>query len=215
MNKTNLKSNLRYTYAELEAFTESLMDTMKKDIVYLSKYGISMEDIDDLKNLLQKFRDIPSDKEMQKGKVLISKRKTTINKELVKYLRDILLRVYSVVGKNSGIYEEFKVKNLSSLRDQKLLDEAVRIKELVVIHNEILKKRAYSRDDFVAFKSAIQRLQKAIDDYKKAVDRRKKLAQKRKNAANELYDKLVVLSDIGKNVWKIHENPVKYQNYLM
>jgi len=216
MNKKKLKSNLRFTYAELEAFAEKLKEAVRKDLVPLSRfYGINKEDIDELDALLEKFRNLPTDKEMQAGKVLVSKRKREITKCLVKHLSDINLRIFTLTGKESEIYQDFKIKNLSTLRDKKLIDEAIRIKDLVLVHRELIKRRAYTKDDFSSFKKCIIDLQKAVDDYKKTLERRKKNALKRKQAAGDLYDQMVMLAEVGKKYWKMQDDTLKYNVYVM
>jgi len=215
MNNKKLKSNLRFTYAELEAFAEKLKESVHKDLIPLSRYGVDNEEIDELDALLEKFRSLPTDRDMQVGKVLVSKRKKDITKLLVRYLSDIDLRIYSITGKDSEIYQDFKIKSLSTLRDKKIIEEAIRIKDLVLLHRELIKRRGYTKDDFSNFKKCIADLQKAVDDYKKSVERRKKYALKRKKAANDLYEKMVMLSELGKKYWKMQDNTLKYNVYVM
>ncbi len=215
MSNKKLKSNLRFTYVELEDYALNLISNVQRDIVYFSRYGIGEVELDVLKDKLQAFKSMPSDEEMQTGRTLISKRKNSIIRELIKVLRDIQLRVQSVIGKNSPQFLEFKLHNLSALKDQNLLNEAYRIVDFIKQNPGILRKRAYTQDDFVHFKSVIRKLEKALSDYRKATERRRRNALKRKAAAQEVYGEVVDLSDIGKTIWKMEDNSVKYSHYVL
>lgn len=215
MNKNKQNSNLRFPHSQLIILSERLLIFLERDANIFEQYGIKEQHKFAFKQKLDDFTKIPENKELVLGQRLITKRKKEIISKLKEQLRQIQLRAQLAFGKFSEKYNDLRVKTISTLTEQGLIDATQKYLHFAENNAELLMEFGFTKENYLMVKDLLNKMEEAVFDLKKLQSRQKKMSEKRKSAAEEIYQTIVSYSEIGKMHWLKYNNEIRYRDYVL
>ncbi|GJM31384.1 MAG: hypothetical protein DHS20C18_03850 [Saprospiraceae bacterium] len=214
MKKQSLHRQYNFPDADLYVQCQERIRYAKRDLVFFEQYGFSVDRLKGFVALCDKFRKLPDDDELIGDQMVTTEKKYTASEKLKTAIRSIMTRVAMKYGNRSGRYRKFGTAKLGDMTDAQLLFCGRRVIRVarqqidfladVGVNENVIKKVS---DASSAFETALNIQQDRVADRDIAVERR--IEQ-----GNKLYQELIVLCNIGKDIWA-EKDPVKYENYTI
>lgn len=208
--------NREYNFPDSDLYAQCLerIQYIKRDAKEFHEYAYSAEKITELEALVQKFADQPSDDELVGDQMEATEKKNIAREALKTAIRSVMTRVSSKYNPKSGRYRKFGTYKMNDMSDPKLLLcglRVVRVGEqlLPFLESTSLKQEHLDkvRQTNKAFENAIHIQQDKISDRDIAVEKRIEIG-------NRLYQEMVFVCNIGKDIWA-DNNKAKYENYTI
>jgi len=214
MKKQSL--NRKYNFPDADLYLQSVerIRYAHRDIQYFEQYGYDLERLKTFKAMCDKFRTLPDDDELVGDQMVSTEKKYKAAEKLKTAIRSLMTRVATKYNNRSGRYRKFGTAKMGDMTDAQLIFCARRVVRV-----------ARQQIDFLADvginENVIGRIVEACKDFENAVNiQQDKVAdrdisvERRVEKGNKLYDELVILCNIGKDVWA-EKDPVKYENYTI
>lgn len=185
-----------------------------RDLEFFNQYGYGLERLKGFKSLCDQFQALPGDDELVGEQMICTEKKDFAAEKLKTAIRSLMTRVAMKYHDRSGRYRKFGTSKLGDMSAPQLLFCGRRVARV-----------ARQQIDFLAdvgvTENIIQRVLDACSDFETALNiQQDKLhdrdigVERRMDAGNKLYSELVVLADIGKDIWA-ERDPVKYEQYCL
>lgn len=214
MKKQSL--NRQYNFPDADLYVQA-MERLKyahRDKEHFVQYGYSAERIKGLYSMCEQFHSLPDDDELLGDQMITTEKKDAAAERLKTAIRSLMTRVAMKYNNRTGRYRKFGTAKMGDMTDPQLLFCGRRVVRV-----------ARQQIDFLADvgvnESLIQRVQTAAQDFETALNiQQDKVAdrdiavERRTEQGNRLYQELVILCDIGKDIWA-EKNPVYYENYCI
>ncbi len=206
----------QYNFPDADLYLQCIerIKYAKRDIKQFEKYGYQLERLKQFHNMCEKFRQLPDDDELVGDQMLTTEKKYTAAEKLKSAIRSIMTRVAIKFNNRSGRYRKFGTAKMGDMTDAQLLfcgRRVVRVarQQIDFLADVGINENAIKRvsDACSVFETALNIQQDKVADRDIAVERR--IQQ-----GNKLYQELVVLCNIGKDIWA-EVDPVKYENYTI
>lgn len=185
-----------------------------RDLSAFEQYNFGMEKMKQLKALADRFRDLPDDDELVGEQMILSEKKYKASDNLQAAIRSLMTRVALKFNNRSGRYRKFGAGKLGDMTDAQLIFCARRVvrvarQQLDFLEDVGVSENVLSRisEACLSFENAVNLQQDKVADRDIGVERRVELG-------NDLYDELVVLCNIGKDIWD-NKDKLKYENYCL
>lgn len=185
-----------------------------RDIEFFHQYGYDIERLKGFGALCQKFNAMPDDDEMVGDQMLMTEKKDDAAERLKTAIRSLMTRVEMKYNNRSGRYRKFGTAKMSDMTDPQLLFCGRRVARVARQQIDFL-------EDVGMNETIIQRVLDACRDFETAMniqqDRiadRDIAVENRTEQGNKMYQELVVLCNIGKDIWA-EKDPVKYEQYCL
>ncbi len=214
MKKQSL--NRKYNFPDADLYLQSVerIRYAHRDIQYFEQYGYDLERLKTFKAMCDKFRTLPDDDELVGDQMVSTEKKYKAAEKLKTAIRSLMTRVATKYNNRSGRYRKFGTAKMGDMTDAQLIFCARRVVRV-----------ARQQIDFLADvginENVIGRIVEACKDFETSVNiQQDKVAdrdisvERRVEQGNKLYDELVILCNIGKDVWA-EKDPVKYENYTI
>ena len=214
MKKQSINREYNFPDADLYAQSMERISYLKRDKKEFETYAYTTTKIQRFEKICQQFADLPNDDELVGIQMEMTSKKNDAREHLKTTIRSVMTRVANQYNKKSGHYRKFGTLKMNDMSDPKLLlcgRRVVRVANKMLSflvetglhpnHIDAVKKAA------VAFENAIHTQQDKIADRDIAVEKRIELG-------NELYRELVIVCDIGKDIWA-EKNKAKYDFYCI
>jgi len=214
MKKQSL--NRKYNFPDADLYLQSVerIRYAHRDIQYFEQYGYDLERLKTFKAMCDKFRTLPDDDELVGDQMVSTEKKYKAAEKLKTAIRSLMTRVATKYNNRSGRYRKFGTAKMGDMTDAQLVFCARRVVRV-----------ARQQIDFLADvginENVIGRIVEACKDFENSVNiQQDKVAdrdisvERRVEKGNKLYDELVILCNIGKDVWA-EKDPVKYENYTI
>ncbi len=191
--------HIRYAHRDLEQFTQ---------------YGFGLERLKKFKAMCDRFRELPDDDELLGDQMILTEKKYTAADKLKASIRSLMTRVELKYNNRTGRYRKFGASKLGDMTDPQLIFCARRVirvaRQMIDFLDEVgVNENVLGRisEAALAFENAVNLQQDRVADRDIGVERRM-------DYGNEIYDELVILCNIGKDIWN-HKDPQKYENYCL
>jgi hypothetical protein len=206
----------KYNISEADLYvtcTEAIR-AAHRDIDFFTQYGYGIERLKAFKALCDQFQAMPGDDELVGDQMICTEKKNLAADKLRSAIRSVMTRVAMKYHDRTGRYRKFGTAKLGDMSDPQLLFCGRRVARVArqqidflaeVGVNENLIQRVL--DACAEFENAMNIQQDKLHDRDIGVERRMDLG-------NKIYEELVVLADIGKDIW-VERDHTKYMQYRL
>ncbi|MGI9159717.1 MAG: hypothetical protein ACR2K1_08195 [Saprospiraceae bacterium] len=200
--------------ADLYVQCQEAIRNAHRDSDFFTQYGYGLERLKGFKSLCDQFRNLPDDDEMVGEQMISTEKKNQAAEKLKSAIRSVMTRVAMKYHDRTGRYRKFGTAKMGDMTDPQLLFCGRRVARVAraqidfladVGMNESLIQRVL--DASAEFETALNIQQDKLHDRDISVERRIEVG-------NKLYQELVVLCDIGKDIWADRDRK-KYDQYCL
>ncbi|NJL74039.1 MAG: hypothetical protein HC892_02310 [Saprospiraceae bacterium] len=208
--------NRKYNYPDADLYLQCI-DHIRyayRDVEQFQQYGFNAERLQKFKTMCEQFQALPSDDELVGDQMILTDKKYAAAERLKSTIRTVMTRVAMKYNNRSGRYRKFGTSKMGDMTDAQLIFCGRRVVRVARLQIDFLA-------DVGVNESLISRIVEAVQDFEQAVnlqqDRiadRDIAVERRTEKGNKIYDELVTLCDIGKDIWA-EKDMTKYENYTL
>jgi hypothetical protein len=205
-----------YNISEADLYV-TCMDAIRaaqRDREMFAQYGYGQERLKAFIALCEQFQGMPSDDELVGDQMICTEKKDQAAEKLKTAIRSLMTRVAMKYHDRTGRYRKFGTAKLGDMSAPQLLFCGRRVarvarQQIDFLADVGLNENVIQRvlDACTAFENALNIQQDKLHDRDIGVERRMEWG-------NKLYQELVVLADIGKDIWA-ERDPHKYEQYCL
>ena len=185
-----------------------------RDVEQFKQYGYSVDKITGFAHQCEKFKNMTDDDEMVGDQMIVTEKKYDAAEKLKHAIRSIMTRVEIKYGNRSGRYRKFGTAKMGDMTDAQLHFCGRRVAR-------VSRNQADFLADVGVNETQIQRVLDAASAFEIAINvQQDKIADRdisveiRTEQGNKLYEEMIKLCNIGKDVW-VDKDPVKYAQYCI
>jgi hypothetical protein len=209
-------SHRKHNYPDADLHQQALekLRYAHRDLSFFEQYNFGLERMKQLKTLADRFRDLPDDDELVGEQMLLSEKKYKASDDLQAAIRSLMTRVALKFNNRSGRYRKFGAGKLGDMTDAQLIFCARRVVRVARQQIDFLEDVGVSENVLSRISDACQAFENAVNLQQDKVADRDIGVERRVELGNELYDELVVLCNIGKDIWD-NKDKSKYENFCL
>lgn len=185
-----------------------------RDKKEFAQYGYDMDRLKGFQNLCQKFQGLPDDDELLGDQMITTEKKYKASENLKGAIRSLMTRVAMKYSNRSGRYRKFGTAKLGDMTDAQLLFCGRRVIRVARQQMDFLADQGVNENVLSRIANACKDFESALNIQQDKVADRDISVELRVEQGNRLYDELIVLCNIGKDIWA-ENDPVKYENYCI
>ena len=214
MKKQSAHRQYNFPDADLYLQCVERIKYAQRDLALFTQYGYDIDRLKGFQALCGKFRGLPDDDELLGDQMITTDKKYKAAESLKTAIRSLMTRVKIKYNNRSGRYRKFGTAKMGDMTDAQLIFCGRRVVRV-----------ARQQIDFIADlgvnENVLKRISDAAKDFENAMNiQQDKVAdrdisvERRIEQGNKLYDELITLCNIGKDIW-VERDPVKYENYCI
>jgi hypothetical protein len=206
----------KYNFPDADLYIQCLerIKYAHRDIKHFEQYGYDLDRLKGFKATCDKFRGLPDDDELVGDQMVATDKKYQASEKLKGAIRSIMTRVAMKYSNRSGRYRKFGTAKLGDMTDAQLIFCARRVARVARQQMDFLAEVGISENVVARVTEACRNFENALNIQQDKVADRDIAVERRTEQGNKLYDELVTLCNIGKDIWA-ERDPVKYENYTI
>ena len=146
--------------------------------------------------------------------MIVTEKKDAAAEKLKTAIRSLMTRVAMKFNNRTGRYRKFGTAKLGDMTDPQLLFCGRRVVRVARQQMDFLADIGVNENILKRISDAAQEFETALNIQQDKVADRDIAVERRTEQGNKLYQELVVLCDIGKDIWA-EKDPVYYENYCI
>lgn len=164
--------------------------------------------------MCEKFRALPDDDELVGDQMLMTEKKYAAAEKLKGAIRSLMTRVAMKYNRRSGRYRKFGTAKMGDMTDAQLIFCGRRVIRVARQQIDFLAEVGVNEQVIRKVQEAVQNFENALNIQQDRVADRDIAVERRTEQGNKLYQELIVLCNIGKDIWA-ERDPVKYEQYCI
>ena len=208
--------NRQYNFPDADLYLQC-MERIKyanRDLKLFAQYGYDKERLAKFLALCDKFRNLPDDDELVGDQMVTTEKKYKAAEKLKSAIRSIMTRVAIKYNNRSGRYRKFGTAKMGDMTDAQLLFCGRRVARVARQQIDFLADVGISENNIQKVVDACRKFENSLNIQQDKVAERDIAVERRVDQGNKLYEELVVLCNIGKDIWA-ETDPIKYENYTI
>lgn len=214
MKKQHITREYNFPDADLYAQCRQRITNVERDRESFESYAYNADKIKDFIALCDQFSDLPDDDELVGNQMEATAQKNVAREKLKTAIRSVMTRVASKYNVRSGHYRKFGTTKMNDMSDPKLLLCGRRVVRVAHKLLDFLAETGLRQPHIDAVQQAATAFENAIHIQQDRISDRDIFVEKRVELGNELYRELVLVCNIGKDIWA-ENNKAKYENYTI
>ena len=209
-------TNRQYNFPDADLYLQC-MERIKyagRDLKHFEQYGYSKERLAKFKALCSKFRKLPDDDELVGDQMVVTEKKYKAAEKLKTAIRSIMTRVAIKYNNRSGRYRKFGTAKMGDMTDAQLLFCGRRVARVARQQIDFLADVGVNENNIQRVLDACRNFENALNIQQDRIADRDISVERRTDQGNQLYTEMVVLCNIGKDIWA-ETDPVKYEHYTI
>lgn len=208
--------NRKYNFPDADLYVQSLerIRYAQRDIAQFTKYGYDKHRLKGFMDKCEKFRQLPDDDEVLGDQMVTTEKKSTSAEKLKGAIRSVMTRVGMKYSNRSGRYRKFGTAKLGDMTDAQLLFCGRRVARVARQQIDFLAEVGMNENVIQKVVDACRQFENALNIQQDKVAERDIAVERRTEQGNVLYDELVTLCNIGKDIW-VETDLAKYENYTI
>ena len=185
-----------------------------RDIEFFNQYGYGVERLKGFKAMTDQFRNLPDDDEMVGDQMITTEKKNQASEKLKTAIRSVMTRVAMKYHDRTGRYRKFGTAKMGDMTDPQLLFCGRRVARVSRAQIDFLADVGLNENIIQRVLDACSEFETGLNIQQDKVHDRDIAVERRMEQGNKLYTELVVLCDIGKDIWAERDRK-KYDQYCL
>ncbi len=185
-----------------------------RDRQHFKRYGYDLQRLKTFQAMCQKFRTLPDDDELLGDQMVTTDKKYDAAEALKSAIRSLMTRVAMKYSNRSGRYRKFGTAKMGDMTDAQLLFCGRRVARVARNQLDFLAEVGVNENVIRRVTDACQKFENALNIQQDKVADRDIAVERRIEQGNRIYEELVVLCNIGKDIWA-EIDTAKYENYCL
>lgn len=209
-------TNRMYNYPDSELYVQCMehISYAKRDLADFETYSYDAERLKKFEAACNKFAELPDDDELLGVQMQMTEKKAEAMDQLKIAIRSVMTRVAMKYHNKSGRYRRFGTQKMGDMSDAQLLFCGRRVIRVGTQMLPFLGDVGLTEETLKKVNDAVLNFENSIHIQKDKVSDRDIMVEKRTDLGNSLYEELIVLCNIGKDIW-IDKDNVKYEQYVI
>ncbi len=209
-------SHRQYNFPDADLYLQCAerLKYASRDLKEFEDYGYTAQRLQQFKAMCQKFRDLPDDDELVGDQMVTTEKKYKAAEELKSAIRSLMTRVAMKYSNRSGRYRKFGTAKMGDMTDAQLIFCGRRVVRVARQQIDFLAETGLNENVIRRVSQATSAFEKAVNIQQDKVADRDISVERRVEQGNKLYDELITLCNIGKDIWA-EKDPVKYEGYCI
>jgi hypothetical protein len=203
-----------FSDADFKQVVDNIIKSARRDITAFETRGIDTITLDDLQIENDNFSDLETDEELTGSIAEATENKDTLRSNLEGTLTTIRSMAKAQWGIMDARYRSYSFGQISVKPDNILWRTAKRALRIATQQLSSLAAQGLTPTMLNNLQTLITNFDNAIDAKEDAENDREVATQTRIIAGNEIYKKLMRISNVGKDIW-YSTNEAKYNDYLI
>ncbi len=208
--------NRKYNYPDADLFLQCVekIKLAHKDIKLFTKYGYDFPRLKSFKQKVEKFGKLPSDDELVGDQMITTEKKYEAREKLKTAIRSVMTRVAMKYPIRSGRYRKFGTQKMGDMTDAQLIFCGRRVVRVARQQMDFLAEQGLNENVLKRVSDANSAFEKSVNIQQDKVSERDIAVERRMDVGNKIYDELILLCNIGKDIWA-ENDIVKYESYVL
>lgn len=208
--------NRDYNFPDSDLYAQSIerLQYVRRDAKEFEAYAYGADKVAGFEQLCKRFADLPSDDELVGEQMLATQKKNEAAERLKTAVRSVMTRVASKYDPRTGHYRKFGTAKMNDMNDPKLLLCGRRVARVAEKLLDFLSETGLKQTHIDQIRQAAAEFENAINIQQDKVSDRDIAVEYRIEVGNELYQEMVLVCNIGKDIW-VEKNKAKYENYTI
>jgi len=214
MKKQN--SNRKHNYPDADLHFQCLekLRAAHQDLELFKQYGYGIDRMRQFKAKCDQFRDLPDDDEFLGDQMILTEKKYKAADKLRGAIRSLMTRVGMKFNNRTGRFRKFGASKLGDMTDAQLLFCARRVIRVARQQIDFLDDVGVNEDTLGKISTEAQAFENAVNLQQDKISDRDIGVERRVDQGNQIYDELVTLCNIGKDIWD-NKDAGKYEQYCL
>jgi hypothetical protein len=214
MKKQASQRKHNFPDADLYLIALEAIKLAKVDLSFFETYGYDEERLKNFYRQCEGFKDFPDDDELLGDQMLLTEKKYEAAESLKASIRSLMTRIATKFGNRSGRYRKFGANKLGDMTDAQLIFCGRRVVRVARSQIDFLAEVGVNENVLKRIVDATQAYETAVNLQLDRVAERDIGVEKRIDRGNKLYEELVILCNIGKDIWR-EKDRVRYDQYCL
>lgn len=214
MKKQSLNRQYNIPDADLYQQCADRMRFAHQDLAQFQAYGYGPDRLKAFATLCEKFRQLPDDDEMVGDQMVFTEKKNEAAERLKGAIRSVMTRVAMKYNNRSGRYRKFGTAKMGDMTDAQLLFCGRRVVRVSRQQIDFLADVGLNENTISRVADAARDFEQALNLQQDKVADRDIAVERRTEQGNQLYQELITLCNIGKDIWA-EKDPLRYENYVL
>jgi hypothetical protein len=186
----------------------------QRDAQFFAQYGYGPERLKAFQAVCEQFQNLPGDDELVGDQMICTEKKNLAADKVRTAIRSVMTRVAMKYHDRTGRYRKFGTAKLGDMSDPQLLFCGRRVARVARQQIDFLAEVGMSERIIQRVVEACAEFENALNIQQDKLHDRDIGVERRMDVGNKLYIELVVLADIGKDIW-VERDRVKYDQYCL
>lgn len=185
-----------------------------RDIAQFEAYGYARQRLEKFLKACEAFKVLPNDDELVGDQMITTEKKDQAAEQLRSAIRSLMTRVAIKYPPKTGRYRKFGTIKLGDMSDAQLLFCGRRVVRVARQQIDFLEEVGVNDHVIRRISESAQAFEMTMNIQQDKVADRDIAVEHRTDRGNALYEELVTLCNIGKDIWA-ETDPIKYENYCI
>lgn len=209
-------TNRKYNFPDADLYLQCVerIKLAGRDRELFDQYGYDKERLAKFKEMIVRFKQLPDDDELVGDQMIVTDKKYQAAEQLKTAIRSIMTRVAIKFSNRTGRYRKFGTAKMGDMTDAQLLFCGRRVIRVARQQIDFLADVGVNENSIKRVADACQAFENAINIQHDKVADRDIAVERRIALGNNLYDEMIVLCNIGKDIWA-DKDKTKYEQYTV
>ncbi|NJC26714.1 hypothetical protein [Neolewinella antarctica] len=210
------KVNRKYNFPDADLY-QMCMDAIrlaKRDLDKFKAYSYDGRRLKGYHDRCGRFIEGPDDDELLGDQMIVTDKKYEASEKVRHAIRSVMTRVRMKFSNRTGRYRKFGTAKIGDMTDAQLLFCGRRVIRVARAQWPFLEETGLSETHLEKLANACKRFELAMNIQQDKVADRDIAVESRIDIGNVLYDELIKVCDIGKDIWA-ESDRAKYDAYCI
>jgi hypothetical protein len=209
-------TNRKHNFPDADLYLQCIerIKYAHRDAKQFEQYSYDKERLRKFIAMCEKFRALPDDDEMVGDQMILTEKKYDAAEALKSAIRSLMTRVGMKYNNRTGRYRKFGTSKMGDMTDAQLIFCGRRVARVARQQIDFLEDLGVNETVIGRIVAATKNFEQSVNLQQDKVADRDIAVERRVEQGNKIYDELVLLCNIGKDIWA-ETDPVKYENYTI